>query len=168
MSDSDDSPVPPPDRSPNLSPLARNHAIMEIDGLFRNANLGHSFLDRSELTGIWVDSERTRSGQGSDIEDGDTSVNPPNENTAGDVDAGFTTTSNRGRRYSRSDGKVYDGQGDRVAPSAGPSGRKRELSGEGSKAGPSHQGTPEHDERKRRKMRGKGKVRTRSSPRWIR
>lgn len=168
MSDSDDSPVAPPDRSPNLSPLALNHATTEIDGLFRNANLGYSFLDLSESTAIWVDSERTRSGQVSDIEDGDTSVNPSNENTAGDVDAGFTTTSNRGRRSSHSNGKVYDGQGDRVAPSAGPSGRKRELSGGGSKAGPSHQGTPEHDKRKRRKMKGKGKVRTRSSSRWIR
>jgi hypothetical protein len=158
----DDSPVAPSDRSLNASPLALTHASMEIDGMFRDTNLGDSLLDRSESTGIWVNSERMRSGQMLAYEGEETLVNPPDEDMSGVIEShiGPTMTNNRERRNTLPTGTVYDGQGDRLAPSPGPSGRKRELSGGDSKAAPSHQGTPDHEKRKRRKMKGKGKVRT--------
>ena len=158
----DDSPVAPSDRSLNASPLALTHASMEIDGMFRDTSLGDSLLDRSESTGIWVNSERERSGQLLEFEGEDTLVNPPDEDMSGVIEShiGPTMTNNRERRNTLPTGTVYDGQGDRLAPSPGPSGRKRELSGGNCKAEPSHQGTPDQEKRKRRKMKGKGKVRT--------
>jgi hypothetical protein len=167
----DDSPIAPSHRSSNDSPLALTHASMEIDDLFRDTNLDDSLQSRHESTGIWVNSERMRSGRMLDIEGEDTLVNPPDEDISGvtETDIDSTMTSNRERRYSVPTGKVFDGQGDRLAPSAGPSGRKRELSGGSSKVAPSDQGTPEPEKRKRRKMKGKGKVctRTRVCWRWL-
>jgi len=156
----DDSPVAPSDRSFNASPLALTHASMEIDGMFRDTSLGDSFFSRQESTGTWVNSERIRSGQILGIEGEDTLINPPDEDMAGECDVGPTMTNTRERRNALPTGRVFDGPGYRLAPSAGPSGKKRELSGGSSKPGPSHQGTPEHEKRKKRKMKGKGKVRT--------
>jgi hypothetical protein len=110
-----------------------------------------------------------RSGRMLDIEGEDTLVNPPDEDMSGVMITKNdpTMTSDRVRRCSLPTGKVLDGQGDHLAPSAAPSGRKRELSGGSSKVAPSHQGTPEPEKRKRRKMKGKGKVCTRDCRRWI-
>lgn len=152
--DLDGSPVARSDYSPGASPLALTHESMEIDGMFQNTTLDSA--RRNETTNAWVQAERKRSDEMlRGVEDEDTLVNPPEDNVAGGSAVRF-----RERRNTLPTGNAFDGQGDRLAPSSGPTGRKRELSGGDGRAGPS-KGTPEEEKRKRRKLKGKGKVRDR-------
>jgi hypothetical protein len=155
--DSDESLNAPSDRSIDVSPLALKHMSMEIDEIFQNTDFGGS-ASRRDPTDTWVKSGRRISGHSLMIdEDMDVQAEMAAE-ANGDI--GAATSANRDRRNSLPTGNVYDAQGDRLAaPSEGTTGRKRELSGGSSKAGPSGSGTEEDEKRKRRKMKGKGKVR---------
>lgn len=133
---------------------------MEIDGIFQNTDFVGSD-ERNESTSTWVKSARRQSVYVSDYEDCETTlVDIPKPKVAGGT-KDMDPVSDGKRRSSLPIGDLYDGQGDRLAvPSAGPTGRKRELSGGSNKSRHSETGSSAGAKRKRRKRKGKGKAGT--------
>jgi len=166
--DSSDSPIPPGDTLLDASPLALTHTSMEIDDIFQNTDFVGS-TGKIDSTGTWVNFVGEPSATITEIEDGqdDTPVDVQ-EQLAGDGDV-VEPMRNRDRRNSLPTGSVFGGRGDRLAaPSVGPTGRKRELSGGSSKSGRSDHGGSGSQQRKRMRTKGKGKVCTLARRRRLR